>query len=107
MLIAECFLRRGNLVKGRPIELFLLSVFVMSLMSLANAEDAGKVSLMPMPAKAQTGPGEFLIDKSVAIAVRGPAEPRLQHAVERSRANVSRRTGILFEPQTGSPGNFI
>jgi len=95
------------LVKGQPVQIFLLSVIVTSLISLASAEDAGKLSLMPMPAKVQFGTGQFLIDKSFAIAVRGPAEPRLQHAVERFRASVSRRTSIPPQTNVDSPGNFI
>jgi len=60
-----------------------------------------------MPAKVQTGAGKFLIDKSFAIAVRGPAESRLEQAVERFRASVVRRTGILGQLDTDGLGNFV
>jgi hexosaminidase len=63
--------------------------------------------LMPMPAKVAAGAGQFLIEKSFAIAVRGPAELRVQHAVERFRASLSRRIGIPFLPGPDGNGNFI
>jgi hexosaminidase len=58
--------------------------------------------LMPWPAKVQPGQGRFMIDKPFTIIVNGAVDSRVRNAVERFRANLSRRTGILLPGGDGS-----
>jgi hexosaminidase len=73
-----------------------------SYVTLSGAEEPTMLPLMPWPAKIQSGPGRFMIDKPFAILLNGPCDARVRNAVERFRGNLSRRTGILLP---GGDGN--
>jgi hexosaminidase len=50
--------------------------------------------MMPLPAQAVRGKGEFLIDESFGIALTGYKDPRLERARQRFLDVLSRETGI-------------
>lgn len=53
-----------------------------------------ELSIMPLPARYQVGQGEFVIDGSFGIALKGYQEPRLDRARQRFLDVLSRETGI-------------
>jgi hexosaminidase len=57
-----------------------------------------QVNVLPLPAKVQLGTGRFLIDHSFSVAVTGAPDARLDRAVERFLINLTRQTGIPFNP---------
>lgn len=63
---------------------------------------AAQFTLMPLPAHITQETGEFSIDGGFRVAFEGYTEPRLEHAVERFRTNLTRETGILHFPETSS-----
>jgi hexosaminidase len=76
----------------------LLRIICMTL--LLSSLFAGPVSaqaplpLMPLPAQAKPGTGEFLINNGFALTLEGYEEPRLDKAKQRFLNLLSRQTGI-------------
>lgn len=62
-------------------------------------------ALMPMPAIVAPAPGAFQIDSSFAIQARAYSDARLNRAIERLAARISRQTGI--EIRGGKPALWI
>ncbi|HXW57575.1 MAG TPA: family 20 glycosylhydrolase [Candidatus Cybelea sp.] len=78
----------------------LLFLMFPVLVEAQSQEAAGEpqVNVMPLPAKVQLGTGRLLIDHSFSVAVGGAKDARLERAVERFLTNLSRQTGIPFDP---------
>ncbi len=53
---------------------------------------------MPMPLRVQMGGGQLLIDRSFSVAVSGVHDASLDREVQRFVAQLSRQTGIPFQP---------
>jgi hexosaminidase len=69
------------------------------LMALASVATAAPPALMPLPAHLESRPGKLAIDGSFAVKATGFTNPRLDAALRRFTARLSRQTGLLF---TGS-----
>jgi hexosaminidase len=90
----------GNPITDRIVEreVALLRIFCMTL--LVSSLFAGPVSaqaplpLIPLPAQAKPGTGEFLINNGFGLALEGYEEPRLEKAKQRFLDLLSRQTGI-------------
>jgi hexosaminidase len=65
----------------------LLLTFVWSAAAAAPA-------LMPLPVKVETAAGKLAIDGSFSVAATGYTDLRLESAINRFAARVSRQTGI-------------
>jgi hexosaminidase len=72
--------------------LFLGCLLVLALPLTAQTEPP--LPVMPLPAHAVSGYGEFIIDGSFGIAFKGYTEPRLTRARERFLKILSNETGI-------------
>ena len=78
--------------------LFSLSFPLLS--SLASAQSAPTLNLMPQPSSITSGGGALRIDASFRIAFTGHDEPRLDQAGERFLTQLHRQTGLLPGKQT-------
>ena len=87
--------------------LLSLALICGSLSALAPAQSPNAVTLpiMPLPASATLGQGEFLIDGQFSVTLDGFTEPRLLRARERFLDTLARETGIPFSREEGSPGS--
>ena len=56
------------------------------------------LSIMPLPAHATQGSGQFKVDGGFQIVFEGYQEARLEHARDRFMTNLTRETGILHFP---------
>jgi hexosaminidase len=63
-------------------------------------------SLMPWPAKVQTGAGTLVIDSSFAIGITGASDDRLESAINRLRTRISRQTGTQMSAQEAAHPNL-
>jgi hexosaminidase len=61
----------------------------------AGSADA-QVSLMPTPARMQSGAGRLPIDSGFAVAFEGTRDARLEQAVTRALRRIEGRTGLTF-----------
>ncbi|MGC9224716.1 MAG: beta-N-acetylhexosaminidase [Terracidiphilus sp.] len=59
-----------------------------------RAQTAAELPIMPLPAHAVQGQGQFTIDGNFGIALQGYTEPRLLRARQRFLDTLSRETGI-------------
>src|SRR5580692_8192707 len=64
------------------------------VLMLAGACFSADLALMPMPAKVALGSGTLRIDSSFSAGTTGYSDERLERAVKRFTARVSRKTGI-------------
>jgi hexosaminidase len=64
------------------------------------AQEKSPLAVMPAPAHVTQGEGEFYIDGSFGLAMRGYAEPRLTRARLRFLDILSKETGIPFNRET-------
>src|SRR5215471_15537151 len=80
----------------------LVSVCTLSLSGHLFAEEKKPLAIMPAPATVTEGEGEFLIDGSLSVAMRGYEEPRLARARQRFLDILSKETGIPFERETAA-----
>jgi hexosaminidase len=53
-----------------------------------------QINVMPLPAKFQVGSGRLPIDQSFAVSNEGAKDPRIDRAIQRLIANLSRQTGL-------------
>jgi hexosaminidase len=67
----------------------LCAIFI----SMAEGQ-AQSLSLMPMPAKVQTGNGRLLIDTNFSVSITGHHEARLDRAVQLFLSQLRRQTGM-------------
>ncbi|MGA2270658.1 MAG: family 20 glycosylhydrolase [Bryobacteraceae bacterium] len=64
------------------------------LLTLLSATAAAAPALMPLPLKVETAPGKLAIDGSFSVAATGYSDLRLESALNRFAARLSRQTGI-------------
>jgi len=64
------------------------------LLTLLSTAAAAAPSLMPLPVKVETAPGKLAVDGSFSVAATGYTDLRLESALNRFAARVSRQTGI-------------
>jgi hexosaminidase len=70
------------------------------LITLLSGAHAAVPPLMPMPAKVEPGTGRLAIDGGFSAAVSGVIDQRLDSAVRRVTARISRQTGVPMMPGT-------
>lgn len=72
------------------------------------AQTPGVLPIMPLPAHATLGQGQFPVDGNFGIALQGHTEPRLVRARQRFLDTLSRETGIpLWRKAQFNQANFI
>jgi hexosaminidase len=76
------------------VSFLLLAFCALSLPGNLRAEDKSSIAIMPLPAHVVQGEGEFLIDGSLGIALKGYKDARLERAQQRFLDTLSRETGI-------------
>jgi hexosaminidase len=89
---------------------WFLFVFFCALMPVPAmcAQEQVSLPVMPLPAHAVPGEGQFLIDGSFTIGLEGYSDSRLVLGERRFLDTLSRETGILFSPAAQSqPASFI
>jgi len=74
--------------------LVCLVVCVLSFPSSGHAQDRQELLIMPLPAHAVLGKGEFVVDGTFGVELKGYTEPRLERAKQRFLDTLSRETGI-------------
>lgn len=72
---------------------YLLSVCCLLQSVVAGAQTL-PLNLMPVPASVEQDVGSLPIDPAISVSLIGYTEPRLDRAVQRFRAQLSRQTGI-------------
>jgi hexosaminidase len=78
-------------------EFFLAFVCAALVVScVAFGQEQGSLDLMPLPAHAALGAGQFLIDGSFAVAVENNPDPRVVEGRQRFMELLGRETGIPF-----------
>jgi hexosaminidase len=75
----------------------LVSVFALLTQSIAFAE------VIPLPSKTVMSSGTFTIDSSLSVVTSGYSDARLQSAIARFVARISRQTGIPMLPSKAKP----
>lgn len=93
------------MVKKRFARFFCGILWVLSKLSLSGyllAQERAPLAIMPAPAHFTQGEGEFYIDGSFGIAVKGYDEPRLGRARLRFLDILSKETGIPFNRETAA-----
>ncbi len=73
----------------------------------AQAQTAVALTMMPLPAEAKPGTGEFRIDGKLSVKLDGFTEPRLLRARQRFLDTLSRETGIPIIAADGSGAQFV
>lgn len=71
-----------------------LAVCVLSFPSSGHAQDRQELQIMPLPAHAVLGKGEFVVNGKFGIELKGYTGPRLERARQRFLDTLSRETGI-------------
>jgi hexosaminidase len=74
--------------------LVILHFGISNLAPSILAQSAAELPVMPLPAQAVLGEGQFLIDGSFSVSLEGYTEPRLEFAKHRFLNSLSRETGI-------------
>lgn len=80
-------------VRAAAIRVLVLIVCIFYLTCQLSAQ-TDDLSVMPLPSHYELGQGEFVIDGSFGIALKGYQEPRLDRARQRFLDVLSRETGI-------------
>jgi hexosaminidase len=88
--------------KARPgvFIVFYFLVLCLSAADIARAQLKSSLPTMPLPAHVALGEGEFPIDGSFGVVLKGYREPRLERAQQRFLDTLSRETGIPLWRQT-------
>lgn len=74
---------------------FFVPIFGVTIAAQSSpSPQQNQIDVMPLPAKVQLGTGHFAIDQSFSVSLEGAIDPRLNRAVRRFIANLSRQTGI-------------
>ncbi len=74
--------------------LIFLALILTLAFAASSASEAPPLTLMPMPVSVKTNSGQFVVDESFSVGIRGCADTRLQHAVERFLDRLRRQTGM-------------
>ena len=86
----------------------LLGSWTLELPGNLLAEENNSPMIMPLPSHVVRGDGEFLIDGSFGIGLKGYREPRLERAQQRFLDTLSQETGIpLWREAILNPPHFI
>lgn len=80
----------------------LLFVLPFLFIMQVQAQSLPQLNLMPLPAKAETGSGQLLIDQAFSVAATGPSDLRMRRAEERFLSNLRARTGMTPLDMTAS-----
>ncbi|HET6208715.1 MAG TPA: family 20 glycosylhydrolase, partial [Terracidiphilus sp.] len=92
---------------SRWLALFLFGSWGLSFGAGALSAQSAEPALMPLPAHMTRGDGQFVIDRTLNVALDGYTEPRLVLARERFMATLFRETGIPVQlPSPNRPVNF-
>jgi hexosaminidase len=92
---------------SRAVIAFSLGLSI-SLLSVPHGHAQEALNIMPLPAQSQVGQGEFVIDGSLGIELRGYKEPRLERTRQRFLNTLSRETGIpLWREAVVNQPHFI
>jgi hexosaminidase len=67
---------------------------ILSFVLAASAQASAPLKLMPMPVKVVRNPGQLRIDSSFRIVSSGTKDARVEAAIERLSARVSRQAGL-------------
>ena len=81
---------------GIPALFFLLSAPLL-------AQSSTELNVMPLPAKVAQGSGSLKIDGSFSAVLEGYKEARLERALDRFRAQLTRQTGLVLAHATSDP----
>jgi len=91
----------------RFVNLAILLACMQSASWSGPAQEMHSLSVMPLPAHAVMGEGEFLIEGTFGVELKGYVEPRLERARQRFLDTLSRETGIpLWREAAINRGNF-
>jgi len=90
-----------------PSARLLSTLFTCALALAAPIYAQAPLSIMPLPAHATAGTGSFPISSTLRIAFEGYQEPRLDRARARFFANLTSKTGILFQPASAASAQFV
>jgi len=86
----------------------LLAVSTLNCSGYLFAQERSPLAIMPAPAHVTQGEGEFFIDGSFGVAMKGYEEPRLVRARQRFLDILSKETGIQFKRgAVVGPSHFI
>ena len=86
---------------GHWIQAFCLIGFSLALSAAQlGAQQGPQVHLMPVPANVQLGSGSLRIESSFSVSLTGYTEPRLDRAVQRFMAQLSRQTALPFSTKS-------
>jgi hexosaminidase len=86
---------------SRPFAAFSTLYLMVSLFSSAQTpQSPAPIPIMPLPASATPGQGEFQIDGQFSVALEGFKDPRLDRARQRFLDTLNRETGIPFSRET-------
>jgi len=102
----------------RSRSLLSLALLCAAIPSLAHGQSSSALPIMPLPASAIPGQGEFVVDGQFSVSFDGFTEPRLLRARERFLDTLTRETGIpflrestagtaRFQVHTGGPSKVI
>lgn len=82
--------------KARPAVfiVFYSLVLCLSAAGIARAQPKSSLPIMPLPAHVVLGEGEFSIDGTFGVVLKGYKEPRLERAQQRFLDTLSQETGI-------------
>ena len=72
------------------------------LCRFAVSQSQPQLNLMPIPASVQQGTGALPIAPSFSVKLDGANDPVLEAGVHRFEHQLSRQTGIFFQPRAGS-----
>ena len=85
-----------NTGRSRCLALLVLLCNSISILPTAKGQGTAPLPIMPLPASATPGQGEFVIDGQFGVAFDGFTEPRLNRARERFLDTLTRETGMPF-----------
>ena len=85
-----------NTGRSRCLALLVLLCNSISILPTAKGQGTAPLPIMPLPASAMPGQGEFVIDGQFGVAFDGFTEPRLNRARERFLDTLTRETGMPF-----------
>jgi len=80
--------------------LWIGSLFILN--GFAVSQSQPQLNLMPVPANVQQGTGVLPIGQTFSVKLDGAHDPVLEAGVHRFEHQLSRQTGIPFQPKAGS-----
>src|SRR5262245_36015699 len=78
---------------------------VLPLTLLAGPVAMAATALMPMPVQVESGSGALAIDGTFVATAAGCPDPRMDAALRRFTARISRQTGIVMGVTPADAGN--